>query len=152
MKNEAGYDCVIQILRTANVLWRESRRFFRPFGITEAQFNIMNLLGQNPKGLSQRELSDHLVVDCSNITLLLDKMEKSKLVTRYPVPGDRRAHRVALTPKGEKLWEEVVPPYQKAIQSIIEKIPGSKLTQASDVLKEVEKQTPKWPELIRSKN
>ena len=138
MKNKLGYDVVIQTLRTANVLWRESRRFFQPYGITEAQFNVMHLLGQEPKGLSQRELSDLLVVDRSNVTLLLDRMEKSGWITRQDVPGDRRVYRVSLTKSGKALWERVLPHYNQAIQDLVKGLPQGELKATLKILKAIE--------------
>ncbi|MBI4025881.1 MAG: hypothetical protein HY360_12925 [Verrucomicrobia bacterium] len=43
MKNEPGYDCVIQTLRTANAPLRERRRFLLSFGITGAQFILTRI-------------------------------------------------------------------------------------------------------------
>lgn len=139
MKNDNGYECVIQILQTSNVLWRESRRFFRPFGITEAQFNVINLLGKNG-GMSQRELSDLLVVDRSNVTLLLDRMEKQGLVLREDVPGDRRAYKIVLTKSSEQLWKKILPHYQKAIETVTENLSEKDLKIAISVLQKVEQQ------------
>ena len=140
MKNEVGYECVIQTLRTANVLWRESRRFFRPFNLTEAQFNVLHLLGQKPKGMSQRELSDLLVVDRSNVTLLLDRMTKRGWLKRHDVPGDRRVYRVSLTPSGQTLWKRILPNYVKAVQETVDGLPMSKIQITLQVLQSIEAQ------------
>jgi DNA-binding MarR family transcriptional regulator len=137
MKNDIGYECVIQTLQTANVLWRESRRFFRPFGITEAQFNVIHLLGKNG-GMSQRELSDLLVVDRSNVTLLLDRMSKQGLVLREDVPGDRRAYKIVLTKQAEQLWKKILPHYQKAIAGVVKNIPDKDLSACFQVLQKIE--------------
>src|SRR4051794_18602933 len=69
--SELGYALVHQILGASTVLLRESHRFFRPLGISEVQFNVINVLAGTPEGMSQRELSEILVVDRSNITTLL---------------------------------------------------------------------------------
>jgi DNA-binding MarR family transcriptional regulator len=137
MKNELNYDCTIQILQTATVLWRESRRFFRPFGITEAQFNILHLVGQS-SGMSQRELSDLLVVDRSNVTLLLDRMSKQGLVSREDVPGDRRVYRIVLTKTGEQLWKKILPHYREATEGVAEGIPQKDVKLCFEVLKKIE--------------
>jgi DNA-binding MarR family transcriptional regulator len=144
MRNETGYDSIIQILRTANVLWKESRRFFAPFGITEAQFNVLNLLGQEPEGYSQRELSDLLVVDRSNITLLLDRMLKQSWVTKKDVPGDRRAYNVVLTPSGRKLWEQIFPHYKRAIEKLITPLSQQEVKVLNKTLKAIELNVDSW--------
>jgi len=144
IKNRAGYDCVIQALRTANALWRESRRFFRPFGITEAQFNVLHLLGQKPEGMSQRELSDRLVVDRSNVTLLLDRMEKRGRVERHAVSGDRRTHCVKLTRSGKALWERVAPHYFHAVEQAVQNISNHEVQVTLRALQNIEIQSKQW--------
>lgn len=144
MKDSMGYDCVIQVLKTANVLWKEARRFFKRFGITEAQFNILNLLGQTTKGMSQRELSDLLVVDRSNVTLLLDRIAKHGWIERRDVPQDRRAYQVCLTKSGEALWKRVLPHYYQAIQRAIDSVSSTKLHTAIQVLQTIESQSKQW--------
>ena len=49
----------------------------------------------------------------SNVTGLVDRLEKRGLVQRRDVAGDRRAYRVVLTPPGLKLLGEVLPRYYK---------------------------------------
>ena len=138
IKDQMGYECVIQTLRTANVLWRASRRFFRPFNLTEAQFNVLHLLGQRPKGMSQRELSDLLVVDRSNVTLLLDRMSKHGWIKRHNVPGDRRVYRVSLTPSGQAVWKQILPNYVKAVQETVDGLPMSKIQTTLRTLQGIE--------------
>ena len=69
--------------------------------------------------LSQRELSDILVVDRSNVTGLIDRMEKAGWVKRQSVPEDRRAYRIRLTPAGRRLWHKVIPVYQAATREVV---------------------------------
>ena len=61
---------------------------------------MLNLLEGNPSGLSQTGLSRQLVMHRSNVTGLVDRLEKRRLVKREDAAGDRRAYRVVLTPKG----------------------------------------------------
>src|SRR6187551_2882755 len=118
MKSEVGYDLVIQVLSAANVMVKESHRLFRPHGISDAQFNVLNVLGPAPAGLSQRELSDVLVVDRSNITGLIDRMEQSGWVTRADHPSDRRVYVVRLTSAGKKFWQKILPEYVAAVRRV----------------------------------
>ena len=66
--SDAGYEVISAVLATADAFLRESQRLFRPHGLSGAQYNVLNVVALNPDGLSQRELSEHLVVDRSNIT------------------------------------------------------------------------------------
>ncbi len=51
--------------------------------------------------LSQREISDRLGLDASDVVGVLDTLEAAKLVERRRDPADRRRHAVVLTEAGE---------------------------------------------------
>ena len=145
MRRGVSGDCIVQTLRTANALWRASRRLFRQFKINDAQFNVLNLLADHPDGISQRQISDHLVVDRSNITVLLHQMEDHGWVTRRDVPGDRRVYRVCLTRAGRELWKQVFPRYRQAVEDVVGGVPEAKLHTAVEALRAIELRAKHWP-------
>jgi DNA-binding MarR family transcriptional regulator len=51
--------------------------------------------------VSQREISDHLGLDASDVVGVLDILEAAHLVQRRRDPADRRRHAVVLTEAGE---------------------------------------------------
>ena len=136
-KKDVPSDCVIQILQTATILWRAGRRLFQEFGLTDAQFNILNVLGASNGGMSQRELSEKLVVDTSNTTMLLDRMTKRGWVCREDVPGDRRRYQVVLTKAGQALLKKVYPHYVKAMEDIMDGISGQDVEVTLRVLRKI---------------
>jgi MarR family transcriptional regulator, transcriptional regulator for hemolysin len=80
----------------------------RPLGVTRSQWWVLaNLSRHNGAGMLQTELSK--VMDVGKVTLggLIDRLEASNYVERRPEPGDRRAKRVVMTPKGIKLLGQI---------------------------------------------
>jgi MarR family transcriptional regulator for hemolysin len=80
----------------------------RPLGVTRSQWWVLaNLSRHNGGGMMQTELSK--VMDVGKVTLggLIDRLEASGYVERQPEPGDRRAKRVVMTPKGIKLLGQI---------------------------------------------
>lgn len=61
---------------------------------------LLALKAQHPE--TQGELAAAVDIRGATLTHHLDRMEKDGLVSREPVPGNRRSQRVELTPKGEK--------------------------------------------------
>jgi DNA-binding MarR family transcriptional regulator len=144
MKSAIGYDLIIQVLSAANVMVKESHRLFRPYGLTDAQFNVLNVLGTAAEGVSQRELSDVLVVDRSNITGLLDRMEKLGWVQRADHPSDRRVYLVTLTGEGRKLWQKVLPEYVAVVRRVTAVAPEAELKRTLETLRRLEESTRQW--------
>ena len=70
------------------------------FEMTLPRFDLMAQLERAPDGLKMNELSRRMMVTGGNITGITDQLVQEDLVERIQVPGDRRAYRVRLTPKG----------------------------------------------------
>ena len=113
----------MQLLKTAEALWNGSRLFFERWDLSPSQFNVLNLLWGLPEGLSQIDLSRQLIMHRSNVTGLIDRLEKRRLVQRLETPGDRRAYRVVLAQKGVALMEEVLPEYYSAAEEVWDELP-----------------------------
>ena len=110
-RSAARYDALLQLLRAANALWDASRVFFEQWNLSPSQFNVLNLLDSCPRGLSQTELGRQLLTHRSNVTGLVDRLEKRGLVRRNEVSADRRVYHVALTAKGAVLLKSILPHY-----------------------------------------
>ena len=109
-----GYQALLQLLRTADTLWNVSRLFFEPWHLSPSQFNVLNLLHSQPSGLSQTELGRQLIMHRSNLTGMVDRLERRGLVQRMEVAADRRAYRVVLTAAGNDLLKEILPRYYES--------------------------------------
>jgi len=93
----------IRILRAARAIEAEVRERLRvQFDVTLPQFDVMAALERKPNGMTMTELSRFLMVSNGNVTGIIDRLVKDKLVTRQPTAQDRRALIVRLTPRGLK--------------------------------------------------
>ena len=110
------YGVLLQLLRTAENLWNASRLFFARWNLSPSQFNILNLLYDQPGGCTQIELSRQLIMHRSNVTGLIDRLEKRALLRRT-AGTDRRVHRVVLTPAGNKLVRQILPEYYRVAET-----------------------------------
>jgi DNA-binding MarR family transcriptional regulator len=110
-ENHPSYRALMELLRTADTVWNASRVFFERWDLSPSQFNVLNLLHLNPGGLSQTDLSRQLIMHRSNLTGLVDRLEKRGLVARREVAADRRAYSVVLTAAGARLLRDILPRY-----------------------------------------
>ena len=112
-------DALTALLNSAIMLKNATRQFFRDKKITEAQFNILRLLKSADHPLTQKELSEQLLVDKSNLTGLVDRMESAGHLRRNKTEKDRRSYHLELTPAAEALLEELERPYRELLNSMM---------------------------------
>lgn len=82
--------------------------------LTLTQFGVLDVL-RHLGPLPQCDIAAKLLKSSGNITLVIDNLEKLDLVRRGPDPNDRRISRVALTPAGQQLFDEVFPNHAAAV-------------------------------------
>jgi len=98
----------INLLFTAGWLQGKQQEFFKTYGITVQQFNILRILrGQHPKRISGVEIKARMVDRNSDISRLLDRLLKKKVIEKHLRPGDKRATDIAITEAGLSLLSEI---------------------------------------------
>ncbi|WP_196466318.1 MarR family winged helix-turn-helix transcriptional regulator [Planomonospora sp. ID91781] len=73
--------------------------------LTALQAKALMLVAAEP--LPMRRIAGLFNCDPSNITGIVDRLEKRGLVRRDPVPTDRRVRHIALTEEGRRIVEEL---------------------------------------------
>jgi DNA-binding MarR family transcriptional regulator len=87
---------IYEIIAAAGTIESAGNRILKPFGLTPMTFNILNVLKDGP--LSQREISDRIIVAASSITFQVRQLQKKGLIQRKR--SDARTWRVSLSPLG----------------------------------------------------
>jgi DNA-binding MarR family transcriptional regulator len=78
----------------------------RALGLNRPHAGILRLVDSMPD-CSQRSLADQLGILPSRVVVLIDELEAMELVRRERSPTDRRNYRLALTLKGQRVWQQV---------------------------------------------
>jgi DNA-binding MarR family transcriptional regulator len=87
-------------------------------GMTGARFTLLlTLYFAHDNLLAQNEISRELSVSRTNITNLIDGLEKDGLVERVPNPADRRVSYARLTGAGKQLCLTVLPDMTQFMQN-----------------------------------
>jgi DNA-binding MarR family transcriptional regulator len=98
----------VRVHRTA--VHRQIENMALPVGMTGARFTLlMTLYFSRDSLLAQNEISKELNVSRTNITNLIDGLERDGLVERVPNPADRRVSYAQLTKAGEDLCVRLMP-------------------------------------------
>jgi DNA-binding MarR family transcriptional regulator len=91
----------LNLERTAGLLRHSFESLFREHGISKTQYNVLRILrGAGPNGLACSQIAERLVTRDSDVTRLLDRLEKGSLVARHREDSDRRVVTSAITEKG----------------------------------------------------
>jgi DNA-binding MarR family transcriptional regulator len=99
---------VVNLIYTSNWLENKHRKFFKSFGITGQQFNILRILkGQYPKSISGTEIKSRMLDRNSDVSRLLDRLASKGLITKHTCPDDKRATDVHITEEGLTLLKAV---------------------------------------------
>jgi DNA-binding MarR family transcriptional regulator len=101
----------LSLLRTTSELSHAVDQFFRSFGITSSQYNVLRILrGAGADGLCRNEISERMVTATPDMSRLLDRMEKAGWVTRERAEDDRRQVSTYITKSGMDLLAKLETP------------------------------------------
>jgi len=105
------------IYQTSQALRNHIDQTLKPHDITMEQLHILKHIERDP-GRAQREICEMAGKSAANITRILDRLEKKKLILRRGNPKDRRSQLVSLTETGENLASEMVEMFTQLSQRI----------------------------------
>lgn len=112
-----------QIERVRRHTKDEVERTLAKHDTTMREYWVLSCVDVAP--MSQRQLSELLIIDASDMVRLIDSLEKLGWVTRDRDPKDRRRQIVAATKKGTKalakLGDDVVAAEERALESSSQK-------------------------------
>ena len=92
---------VMNIIFTGNHLSASSNRLFKKYDLTNQQFNVLRILrGQNGTAITVKNIESRMLDRSSNVSRLIDKLLKKRLVERIPSCEDRRRVDINVTQKG----------------------------------------------------
>jgi DNA-binding MarR family transcriptional regulator len=109
------------------------------FGLTPLQFGAMVHLNQRTgrPGIEQNGLASRLNVDRNTASVLVEQLVKLGVVARQVNGADRRVRLISLTPKGEKLYTELLPAFTIANADILAPLAVRERKQFMDLLVQV---------------
>lgn len=110
---------IINLLFTASWIQTQQQQFFKTFGITNQQFNILRILkGQYPNAISATEIKSRMLDKNSDVSRLLDRLTAKKLILKQTCPKDKRAADVSITQEGLDILAEL-DKKQKQIDTVL---------------------------------
>ena len=124
-KENLSEAALYNIVRTFTLLNRLFQRHYAPFDLTPAKLNVLMLVKHvgGEEGLPQREIAKRLIISGSDVTGLIDRLEKDRLLTRQGASHDRRVKLIKITPKGSALLDTLWPAHIEQVEQAMSSLP-----------------------------
>lgn len=101
---------VLNILFTASWLEERTNECFKPYGISQEQYNVLRILkGQKGKPANLSTVQERMIHRMSNATRLVEKLKLKGYVNRVTCEDNRRKVEITITDKGLELLDQIDP-------------------------------------------
>jgi MarR family transcriptional regulator, organic hydroperoxide resistance regulator len=104
----------LEMLRTMEVLSHRFAQVLKTEDLSSTQYNVLRILRGAPEGLPCGEIGNRMVTRDSDITRLLDRLEKRGLISRCRESKDRRTVWTRITPEALELLARLDEPMRAA--------------------------------------
>jgi DNA-binding MarR family transcriptional regulator len=126
---------VFSFLETAEAVGAKLEAAVSPAGLSLAKLGVLRLLAEAKRPLPLSELAKIQHCVRSNITQLMDRLEKDGLVRRRADPDDRRSVLAELTPAGEQAYAKGMRLLAEAQRAIVSGLKASDAASLKSALK-----------------
>ena len=133
LRKPRGFDTWLAVGRTNLKVHRALNLLLAELDLSLAQHEILVTI-HHYSGLTQRDLSDRLLVVKSNATALLKKLEARGLVRRTADRDDSRVKRLSLTRAGEALVRQSFAVQTRVIKAMAAVMSDTELEQTADLM------------------
>jgi DNA-binding MarR family transcriptional regulator len=107
-------------------------------GLSPQEWGIIAAIAENEE-LSQIEISHRCFHDKVKVTRIIDDLEQRQIVERRKNPADRRSNRIVLLPKGQAIYQQVVPIISAYLQRITEPLSPAELAELKTTLRKLDR-------------
>ncbi|WP_110930283.1 MarR family winged helix-turn-helix transcriptional regulator [Paenibacillus bouchesdurhonensis] len=104
IKDSLGYI----ITNTGRKITQHLTQKFHEYGITSEQWGVLQTLTEED-GITQAELSRRTEKDPTNVTRILDQLERKEFIRRAANKEDRRSYLIHVTESGRSLSQKLLP-------------------------------------------
>lgn len=125
---------LLNIIYTANWISSLQNDYFKPYGISPQQYNILRILRGAGKAISVQTIKDRMLERAPNATRLMDKLCAKELINRVACISDRRVVHIEIKKKGLKLLTEIDFDFK---DDLLENLSEKEAEQLSDLLDKI---------------
>jgi DNA-binding MarR family transcriptional regulator len=126
----------LDLLRTTDMLSRGLVKVLKRERISSTQYNALRILRGAPEGLPCGEIANRMITRDPDVTRLLDRLEKRKLISRCREDKDRRTVMAWITKEGLGVLARLDEPVQTAHRKQLGHLGGDRLGMLTELLRD----------------
>lgn len=128
----------IALQKAADKLALQAEQLLKSKGLTGAQYNVLRILrGAEPQGLACSSIAERMISHDPDMTRLLDRMEKRRLITRQRQSDDRRVVKTRITSGGLELLKRLDPTVRELHKRQFAHIAAARVRKLAGLLDEI---------------
>jgi DNA-binding MarR family transcriptional regulator len=124
----------LDLMRTTDMLSRGLVGILKREALSSTQYNVLRILRGSPEGLPCGEIASRMITRDPDVTRLLDRLEKRRLISRCRETKDRRTVMARITPEGLKLLARLDEPVQAGHRKQLGHLGRERLQALTDLL------------------
>jgi len=125
---------LINIKYTANWVESHQNAFFKPYGISPQQYNILRILKGAGEPLKVQTIKERMIERAPNATRMMDKLCAKALIERLACPDDRRVVHIKITKNGLDILKDIAREYKV---DVLENLTESEASTLSTLLDKI---------------
>jgi DNA-binding MarR family transcriptional regulator len=126
---------MLNILYTAGWISNKQNEFFKPYGISPQQYNILRILKGAEEPLNVQVIKERMIERSPNATRLMDKLCAKHYIERLACDHDRRVVKIAITENGKELLNAIPENFNKDILKNLREEEAEKLSELLDKMR-----------------
>ncbi|MFD1061699.1 MarR family winged helix-turn-helix transcriptional regulator [Winogradskyella litorisediminis] len=126
---------LLNIIYTANWVSSCQTEFFKPYGISPQQYNILRILRGAGEALKVQTIKERMIERSPNATRLMDKLCTKGCIERLPSEHDRRVVKIAITKQGLELLDAIPHNFNKNLLKNLTEAEAEQLSQLLDKIR-----------------
>jgi len=128
-------EAILNLMRTSDCLQRAFQQRIRGFGLTSTQYNVLRILrGAQPDGLTCAAIGARMVAIEPDITRLLARLKRVKLIRQHRDRHDRRVVWTQISDAGLELLHAMDPVVQLIPRELLGHVNGAALAELIQLL------------------
>jgi len=131
-------EVALNIFVTSYFLRSKHDEIMSKYGLTMPQYNVLRILkGVYPDGHPRCDIISRMIEPAPDVTRIIDRLIKDKLVERFNSDTDKRLSMTRITEKGIKLLEKANPEVKALSSYISSTLSNAEKKTFSDLLEKI---------------